>query len=919
MGIICSRPWHTLVLSCAVLALCAIGLSKLSINSDTRVFFSPKNENRQALDAFEARYGAETNLFIALHTRDGHVFTQQRLEHLLRLTELAWTLPFATRVDSLTNAIRIQSDADGLTISDMVEAGDIGDPDAVRARVMDDVLLVGRLISEDGKTAAINVTVQYPMASSSATASILEAAKAMAREAGAENAGFEVWYSGRVASSNAFSSAAKADLKTLTLFSYLVIAVLIGLILRSVWAVVALFVPLMFATACALGLAGWFGLQMNAATSFAPTALIAIGVAALLHLVVSTLANLERGQDRVTAVENALRHERFPVALTLLTTTIGFLTLNWADGPPFQQLGNIVAAGSLFSLGFGLTVLPALLILLPLGNTPKPSVMEPVLSRVSEFILDKPRVLVGLAPAVFCILVLGIGHIQIDDNFVEYFSKRYEYRQHSDAIQEHLTGLEVVEFDVGGAGDNAVTDPAYFAKLEAFEAWLRDQPKVHFVASIAETFRRLNQHINAGDPEFHTIPEDREMLAQYLVFYEMSLPLGRSLNNTISIDRSRSRVTAIMRGASTHEVRDLRERAEVWLNTQPPTSISGVGTGLAVMFGYLSSLNIKSMTGGTVLALVLISFILVGAFRSVRYGAISLLPNLLPVAIAFGVWGYLVGKVGVAVSTVGAATLGIIVDDTVHMIWRYLQARRQGADSQSAVRYMFHVAGEPMLISTLVLVSGFAVIATSGFHITSAVGALCAITILFALIADWFLLAPLLVLLDSRNARQVRKIQVSRVIGAPRDEVFEMWTRPDLIGQWGGFDWPGLALDDKVAQPVSDRNAGNPFRVTSGMPAAGRFSDFVPGQRLEFLASPDGAARLKTVVRFEDDALGTKVWIEQECGDHPGDAAQLERRWQQAFDVLAGSVKAQPPRAANDAERSPAQVSLTGSSGSQSA
>jgi hypothetical protein len=138
------------------------------------------------------------------------------------------------------------------------------------------------------------------------------------------------------------------------------------------------------------------------------------------------------------------------------------------------------------------------------------------------------------------------------------------------------------------------------------------------------------------------------------------------------------------------------------------------------------------------------------------------------VAVAFGIWGYLVGQVGVAVSAVGAATLGVIVDDTIHLLWRYREARRGGATPEDSIRHMFSVVGEPMLVSTAVLILGFSVVALSGFHITNGLGTLSAITVATALIADWFLLAPLLLALDSpaRAAARLRPAPASADLGS---------------------------------------------------------------------------------------------------------------------------------------------------------
>jgi hypothetical protein len=160
------------------------------------------------------------------------------------------------------------------------------------------------------------------------------------------------------------------------------------------------------------------------------------------------------------------------------------------------------------------------------------------------------------------------------------------------------------------------------------------------------------------------------------------------------------------------------------------------------------------MLFGSVLALVLISMILILALRSVKIGLISLVPNLFPVAMAFGVWGVLVSEVGLAIATVVAMTLGIVVDDTVHFLSKYLRARREhGMDAPEAVRYSFNTVGSALLITTVVLVLGFCVLGTSGYRPSSHVGWLSSITIMVALIADFLFLPTLLIYLDRKTKR----------------------------------------------------------------------------------------------------------------------------------------------------------------------
>jgi len=739
---------NAFILSIVVLLACAAGLPRLSINADTRVFFAKDNENRRALDLFEARYAPGVNLLIVLHAGDGDLFSAERLGVIEEITEAAWRFPYSIRVESITNASHITSDADGVVIGAAGALDEAGDAQNARARVMTDNLLVSRSISADAKTTAINVLVDYPMQSSKATGEILDAAKAMVAEIDTKTAGLEVWYGGRVASSFAFSAASKKDLATLIPLTFVVFLAMLIVLMRSAQIAGALFVTALAAAISTMGVAGWAGLQINAGTAFAPTVIVALGLASFSHLAITYRNEIINGAAPAAASLAAFLRDRKPIALTLGTTSIGFLTMNAADSPPFRQFGTLVAAGALLCLFYGLVLFPALLASARPRAVKRFQPLRTIVSSASSFSIQHRRALLAIAPLAFVGLGYGLTKIVIDDTFPEYFDERFEFRRHADLIEQHLTGLEVLEFDIGAETADAIYDPAYVQKVSAFEDWLRAQPKVEHAASILEIYRRLNQHLNEGVASEYRVPDDRAALAQYILLYEMSLPMGQDLTNAITVDKSRSRVTAIMRGASTADVRDLKERAEVWLASEETQAVGGAVTGLAVMFAYLSSVNVESMIGGTAMALIAISAILIFAFRNLRYGVLSLAPNLLPGAMAIGVWGYTVGEVGVAVSVVGAMTLGIIVDDTIHLIWRYREARRAGDDPPAAAQKMFDKVGEPMLISSIVLVAGFALMSVSGFHITSSTGILVALTIAFAWLMDWFFLAPLLVTMD---------------------------------------------------------------------------------------------------------------------------------------------------------------------------
>jgi predicted RND superfamily exporter protein len=241
----------------------------------------------------------------------------------------------------------------------------------------------------------------------------------------------------------------------------------------------------------------------------------------------------------------------------------------------------------------------------------------------------------------------------------------------------------------------------------------------------------------------------------------MSLPYGLDLTNQINLDKSATRMIVTIKDATAKELRDMDTTAREWLKTHAPELFS-YGASLSLMFAHISERNIQSMLGGTFIALALISGLLLIALRSLRIGLISLVPNLIPAAMALGVWGYLVGQVGLSIAVVGSLSLGIVVDDTVHFLSKYLRARRElGVSAEEGVRYAFASVGRALFTTTVILTAGFATLALSGFKLNADTGMLTAIAIAMALVADFFLLPGLLILFDRRKDRSREPIQSS--------------------------------------------------------------------------------------------------------------------------------------------------------------
>ncbi|MDH3870756.1 MAG: MMPL family transporter, partial [Gammaproteobacteria bacterium] len=501
--------------------------------------------------------------------------------------------------------------------------------------------------------------------------------------------------------------------------------------------------------------AGWLGMSLNPASSNAPIIILTLAVADSVHILVTLMQQLRRGVHRQQAIVESLRINFQAVSLTSITTVIGFLTMNLSDAPPFRDLGNIVALGVTAALLYSVLLLPALMAVLPLHATAvKPASIPELLDRLAGFVIARRVPVLRAAWIAIAVASAGMLQIEFSDDWVKYFDSRYELRTATDFMEENLLGAHIIEYSLDSGEAGGISEPAYLATLEAFADWYREQPRVGHVQTIVAMMKRLNRNLHGDDPAYYRLPEQRELAAQYLLLYEMSLPYGLDLNNQINVDKSATRMIVTLKGISTLELRELEERARAWLEENAPAHMVSHGTGLSMIWAHISRRNIHSMLGAAFLALLLISGLLVFALRSLRFGVVSLFPNLAPAFMAFGIWGLLVGQVGLGLSVVVSLTLGIVVDDTVHFLSHYLRARREdGLEPAAAIRYSFGTVGTAMWITTVTLVAGFLVLTLSGYKMNADMGLLSAITLSLALLMDFLFLPALLLKFDRDSGR----------------------------------------------------------------------------------------------------------------------------------------------------------------------
>lgn len=744
--------WLILIASVLFALTLGKGGERLAFTNDYRVFFGADNPQLIAFEDLQDTYNKADNVLIAFAPKSGNAFTPETLEAIQLATEEAWQIPFSIRVDSISNFQHTYAEGDDLIVEDLyedVQALSAEDIAKIKAIAIAEPQLVNKVISPSGHVAGVNITIELPgLNEQTESPEVAAAARALVKNINERYPEIDTYLTGMIMMNNAFPEATMDDFSTLIPLAFLVIIIGLVLSFRSVAPVIITLIVIMFSIMSAMGTAGWLNVKLTPPSASAPTMILTLAVADCVHILISFLHSMRNGMNKHEAIAESLRLNLQPVFLTSVTTAIGFLSLNFSDSPPFHDLGNISAMGMMFALLYSVVLLPALLAILPIKVKPYTAGHIGLMDKFAEWVIRyRNRIFVSMVVISIALSAMIVRN-ELNDVFVNYFDETVQFRTDSDFVADNLSGLYTIDYSIQNDGDNSISTPAFLQDVDKFTQWLRVQPEVIHVNTITDTMKRLNKNMNYNEQDKYTIPESRELSAQYLLLYEMSLRYGLDLNNQLNIDKSATRLSVTLKTISSNEIITFSDRAHAWMQNNTPAILTD-GSSPALMFAHIGKRNIISMLQGTTLALILISFILLFTLRSVKYGLLSLIPNLLPAAIGFGLWGLFIGQVGLALSVVAGMTLGIVVDDTIHFMSKYMRGRREKQlNAQDSVRYAFNHVGTALVVTTLVLGGGFLILALSAFELNSGMGLLTAITICIALIVDFLLLPTLLMKID---------------------------------------------------------------------------------------------------------------------------------------------------------------------------
>lgn len=745
------RPFMAFILGLLLIALTIPGLGRLKMETDYTIFFNKNDPMVVNFNKFQSQYGREDSVYLMVDTKkENGVFEDKSLVLINHMVEKIHTWPFISRINALSDYPLVRVVDNDLTIG----PGFHIENDAViyeqnKKEIIDKFLTedaaLGRLISKNGQKAGIWVVLNLDQQRrEDSSEQIYRSAAVLLEKLGLKYPEYAFFMTGSVALDEAFAKANQQDLMTLFPIALLIMLILSAVLMRSILCAIAALLSVSGAILGSLSFAGFAGIPLSSVSVSSPTIVMILTFAQIVHLFVA-YHNAAPTDSRRERVEASVRKILLPSSLTSLTTFLGLMTLLASPIPPFQHLGAIAGFGVLFA--FVLTILlgsPLLMLYKP-NQKNKLLLLQPMMTWWANQI-NKKTVKQFLTPVLF--LCIGISSFlwinELNDNYVEYFDETFEFRRDTDQIEKGLSGIYSLEYDLP-AKNKDVFSIDYLEKLKTLKNKISSMPGVTTIDTMFDSISRVEAALNPSSGENLPVPLSRDDAERNSTLFEMSVPADFDFRNRVNDTLSSSRLTVYLSNISIKEINSLDIEIQKLFRADNYWHRNTQATGVSILFSSLGLKNIQAMLSGTALLFLASMILMFIIFKSFWTALVATLGNIIPATMTLGLWGIFVGELGLASAAVATVTLGIVIDDTIHLSHHFQREISKGKKAEHAMQLAISQTGSALLTSTIILMVGFLLLIFSGFELNASLGSMVATTVIIAALFDLYILPILLV------------------------------------------------------------------------------------------------------------------------------------------------------------------------------
>jgi len=767
-----TRPWPALLLLIGLTAAMAGLAMEVGFDGSTQRILAQTQVQQAYQHRMERLFGGDHTCFIALHPPTGDCFTVGVLEKIASLSAALEALPGVAKVVSLTQVGTIRGGVDGLEVRPLI--GEIPHDPAALARLGEAAtthrLLRRNLISDDRTYTAIVVELDPSPAGLEIRDATLTAIDHLAAEARSPE---EVVVAGAPMVGQVFRHTMAGDLGRLVPLTLAMSGLCLWLLFRRPRAVILPTVAVGAAMVWTLGLMHLLHTPLSLITTALPPVLIAVGVAYGVHVLAATWGELRAGHDRDRAVRRAVARVTWPVVLSATTTAIGFASIAASPIRTLQEFGAFSVVGTFFSMVLALTLVPICLTLLPAERWEewrgqrRPWPIDRWLKRLGSFSRRERLAVVGMALLMLLLAAGGIARLVADTDYLAYLPEQAPIRQAAELFNRHLAGATTFTVVFEGHDPGRFRQPDALRFLAEMQRHLAADPGVDTSTSLADFVAVMNRALHDDDPAYEQVPEGADEIGQLLLLFSLGDEAEAVLRPYVNYDASIARLTYRSHLTSSRAQVALADSIEAYCTHHAPAGIRTHQTGSAYYLAESSMGIVRSQARSLGLTAAVIAVLMAIVFRSVRVALLILVPTLLPIAMVCGLMGWWGIPLSTGTAIIAAISLGIAVDDTIHLALRYREeltprlnpgapVRARRAAQEAAMATTLIETGRPVIYTTATLVVGFSVLACSSFVPVRMLGILTATTMLFCLFGDLLLLPALLTLVPVAPSRTRR-------------------------------------------------------------------------------------------------------------------------------------------------------------------
>ncbi len=729
-------------------------IPQISFDADMEKMI-PKNDPvikdmRQAVEDFGSQE------FFMITIRSESIFNAKTLKKIDELVSRIKELPGIERVTSPLTVDLIENSMLGIEIKPVTDS-----PPQTSTQIAEyqhkilNSSNVGRLITEDGKAAAVIVTME-PFGDlttrkiNKLTGEIDEIVKSYR---GPE----EIYIVGDAYNGFYAENAMNKDMQTLL---PLIIFILIAILFWSFHSARGIFLPLstvLISVIWTVGLMAMLNIPLTIVTMVMPVILIAIGSADGIHILNKYYEELALGKPKRLALEETMEEMNGPVIMTSLTTGAGFVALITSFVTPIRQFGLLTGFGVLAAMFFSLLFIPAALILqkIPVHFKENKKIehkewLVKGLSMLGRFIAQHAKAVCILTTVIFLIFILGAFNLSLESNMMNYFEEDSPIIRGTDIVEEEFGGTMQVSiiFDTGHT--DGIKEPGVLNKMFEAQEFLNSLPRISQASSLADLIRELNQALNMGEKEYYRIPDTRQAVAQELLLF--TVQGGSGLDSMVSYNFDKAIVSARVENMGSGELKDIIDRIEKYVaeNFINQEGLKVKVVGLPKVMMRLMDRFVSSQIASLVTSIITVGVIVTLLMGSWLAGAVSILPLVLTVGINFGIMGYSNIPLDAVTTMIASIAIGIGVDYSIHYISRYRNEIRAGKSQEEALEITSSTAGRGIFFNALTLIAGFIILVFSHFRAIDIFGYLIALTMIISSLASLTIIPTILKLMPAR-------------------------------------------------------------------------------------------------------------------------------------------------------------------------